>query len=318
MGKKLLLHLLAVAAGWGMVAAVRPVVVAGWEHRQVAVENPAPGKTGIRTGNPAEEATGRELLQRFEVERLSYQHTLDTPGPELLIEELIDKELRRRGIDPAAPAPKLADQGGSGEEANDVEEYHQVLAQFLGSYLNGEHGPDLAHGFRHGRVDAVALYDSLANHLPGAAADDTLRRALYRQLAHLDPVRAAALVDPMPEAEATALKHEIIRPPRSLFTPARAVLAPDKAYQLLSSIAAPAEDSEVLQRELSWIRVTDDFLETYGSDYLHWVEGLPAGAGRDQASAGLLRCLQDKDPASYRRIRRLVTDPEILKEFPAL
>ena len=315
-GIVLLLHLLAVVAGWGMVAGLRPVL-AGWtENGWAALENPLPGKSGARVLTADEVAAGRTLLEDTEAKRLNYAYGQDAPGPELSIEELIDREFRRRGIDPAAPAPKSGDEDGSGKEAVEAREYHQVLAQFLDKHLNGEHGPDLAYGFLHGRVDAVAIYDSLATRLPGAAVDHTLRRALYRQLAPLGPVRAEALLEPLSEAEATALKHELIRPPRMLFAPARADLAPDNAYELLSSMPAPAGDSERLQRELSWIRVTEDSLETYGSDYLHWVEALPAGPGRDQASAGLLACLKDEDPASYRRIRLLVTDPGILKEFP--
>lgn len=316
-GIVLLLHLLAVVAGWGMVAGLRPVL-SGWaENGRASVENPLPGKSGARVLTADEVAAGRELLLGIEADQRLHPNPFFHRSPELPIEELIDREFRRRGIDPAAPAPTLAEEGESGEEAVEAREYHQVLAQFLDHHLNGEHGPDLAYGFRHGRVDAVAIYDSLATHLPGAAADHTLRRALYRQLAPLDPVRAEALLAPMTEAEATGLKLEIIQPPPILFAPARAVLSPDRAFKLLSSIAPPADESEALQRELARIRVTDEFLEAYGSDYLHWVEALPAGPGRDQASAGLLACLKDEDPASYRRIRLLVTDPRILKEFPA-
>jgi hypothetical protein len=188
-------------------------------------------------------------------------------------------------------------------------EYHMILERILRDYLEGERGPDLTHAFRNGRLEAGALYDSLAAHLPGAAGDHTLRRVLFDNLAPLDPVRAAALLAPLSEEEAAQKKGSLVVARTSVFTP-------DTAYALLSSIPASG-DSARWEREYAWSQVTSGFLERYGSDYLPWVEQLPAGRDREEAAAGaLLSYLKKGDLSGYRRIRALVTDPRILSLFP--
>jgi len=304
----ILVHLAVVIAGWGAGAGLRSFGVAGDEGGRVDLEDPAPAKTGVRTRTPAEVAAGREVLQRI-LGTMRSSPAQETPSPELSIEELVEKELRRRGLDPAAPAPKLVDGGGSGEEAVEARDYHQVLAHFLARYLNGEHGPDLAHGFRHGRLDALAIYDSLATHLPGAAADQTLRRALYRQLASLDPVGADALLELMSEDEAAQWKRDLFASRSSSFTP-------DTAFTLLSSTPPSGDSAGIEMRAAAWNVATREFLERYRSDYLPWVEQYPAGSVREEAAAALLRHLEKDDLPGYRRIRALVTDPQTLASFP--
>lgn len=306
-GKALLLHFLAVVAGWGIVAGLRPVVATARENGPATVETRAPAKSSMRTGAPAEVAAGTELLQRIRAARLNPPDRAD-----LSIEELIDKDLRPRGIDPATPAPKLADEGGSEEEAVEAGEYHQVLAHFLARYLNGEHGPDLAHGFRHGRLDALAIYESLATHLPGAAADHTLRRVLYRQLAPLDPVSADGLLESLSGDEATREKYEAIKNPSSPFT----TITPDAAFELLVSIPEAEGLSRPDSGQNIWMELTYHFLEEYGSDYLPWLEQLPAVSGRDWAAIALLSYEENFDLPTYRRIRALVRDAGMLEDLP--
>lgn len=304
----ILVHLAVVIAGWGAGAGLRSFGVAGDEGGRVDLEDPAPAKTGVRTRTPAEVAAGREVLQRI-LGTMRSSPAQETPSPELSIEELVEKELRRRGIDPAAPAPKLGDGGGSGEEAVEARDYHQVLAHFLARYLNGEHGPDLAHGFRHGRLDALVIYDSLATHLPGAAADQTLRRALYRQLGPLDPAGADALLELMSEDEAAQWKRDLFASRSSSFTP-------DTAFTLLSSTPPSGDSAGIEMRAAAWNVATREFLERYRSDYLPWVEQYPAGSVQEEAAAALLRHLEKDDLPGYRRIRALVTDPQTLASFP--
>jgi hypothetical protein len=299
-GKALLLHLLAVVAGWGMVAGLRPVVGSWAENRRDAEETPAPAKSGTRTRTAGEVAAGRELLLGIEAQQRLHPQPFIPPSPEVPIEELIDKELRRRGIDPAAPAPTLADGGGSGEDAVAAAEYHQVLAHFLDLHLNGEHGPDLAHAFRQGRMDALAIYDLLAAHLPGVAADHTLRCALYRELAPRDPVRAEALLAPMTEAEAMQVKYQVIEQPSSPLTP-------DATFALLASVSAPTDFHSRVRRVLAWATVTESFLPEFGSDYLDWLEQLPAGVDRDFAGFAVAQRLPNDDLASHQRLRVLIT-----------
>jgi hypothetical protein len=307
MVKAVVLHLLAVAAGWGIVVALRSDVSAAPALGAVAVERSLPTKS-VRTRPPAEVAAGKKILQRLMTELPS---SPDDFGAEASVSfaETLSALLRKAGFDPAAPAPLRHFDSGSPHNDPDALEYHDRLRVALESELDGSRGPDLAHAFRHGRVDAVALYDSLAAAMPGAAANDALRLALYDQLAPLDPVRAAALLQPLSADAATGIKYESFKQHRDAYLP-------DAAYALLSSIPTPADASAMIPRQSAWLGVTPEYLQTYGSDYLHWVEQLPAGTDRDWAAVALMVRLRENDLPAYRRMRAVVTDPRMLNGFP--
>lgn len=310
-GKAVSLHLLAVAAGWGLVAALRPIVGSWQSGGEAAAESRAPTKTG-RIRSTAEIAAGQKLLERFTAARQGdHPGGADAdPGPELSLGDLVETFRRDTGFDPVAPAPSMEEKGPSEEDFDTFAQYQGVLGDLLRKYLEGEHSPDLAHAFRHGRLDAEAIYESLAAHLPGAAADHTLRRALYDQLAPLDSAQAAALLAPLSEDEAAEKKWNLVAARTSKFTP-------DTAFALLSSLPATGDPARIERREYTWSRATTHFLERYGSDdYCHWMEQLPAGPDREEAAAALLRQLEKDDLSGYRRIRAIVTDPAKLTSFP--
>jgi hypothetical protein len=316
-GKVLLLHLLAVVAGWGMVAGLRPVV-GSWEPGgKASAESRAPSKTG-RIRSTAEIAAGQKLLQSFTAARQGgHRGGFDaTSGPKPALRDLVDEYRKDSGFDPAVPAPSWDIEGQSEEdrsatikERSKIIKYYLNLHRLLGTYFEGEHGPDPTHAFLLGRLDAGAIYDSLAAHLPGAAADHTLRRALYDRLAPLDPVRAAALLTPLSEDEAAQWK-------RDLFASRSTSFAPETAFALLSSTPPSGDPVEGEMRVAAWNLATREFLERYSSDYLPWVEQYPAGPDREEAAAALLRRLEKDDLPGYRRIRALVTDPQTLASFP--
>jgi hypothetical protein len=230
-------------------------------------------------------------------------------GPMRSFEELIDESRRLAGFDPAAPAPPWYDESRTPEGNASAREYHVLLSGLLEARLNGEHGPDLAYAFRHGRVDAPELYESLALQLPGAATNEALRIALYRHLAPLNPARAASLLDSLSEDAATDLKFETASLPQSPLTP-------DTTFGLLSSIPEPTENSGIFRRQSAWDRATHGFQESSGSDLLHWVEQLPAGADRDCAAVALMVDFRESDLPGYRRMRALVSDARRLDAFP--
>lgn len=306
-GKALILHLIAIAAGWGIVTALRPVVDSWQAGEEAAAESIAPSKTSRLRSN-AEVAAGQKLLQRLTEARQEDSAAAD-PGPTLSLQQLIDESRRIAGFDPAEPAPPWNDEGKSEDETAATWEYQRLLSDLLDSYLNGSHGPDLAHAFRRGRLDAVALYDTLAVHLPGAATNDTLRRILYQELALLDPVRAAALLDSLPEKEATAAKYQT-------FSDGMGGYTPDTVFALLSTVPAPADGSGDANRQSIGIESALHFPQIWGSDFLPWVEQLPAGSYRDGVATTLLSRLQAADLPGYRRMRALVGDPALLENYP--
>lgn len=311
-GKAVLLHLLAVAAGWGIVAVLRPVVGSWQRGGEAAAESRAPSKTS-RVRSTAEIAAGQKLLQRYTDAQAAVRPggTLPNPGPELSLRDMVDSFRRDTGFDPAAPAPSRNDEIQQSEEERDAfANYHMILGGVLGAYLEGNFGPDLAHAFRVGRLDAGTLYDSLAAHLPGAAADHTLRRALYDELAPLDPVRAATLLQPMPEDEATRKKYETLSAAQA------SALSPEASFAIFSTIPKAEVGSWLNPNRATWTEATYAFASDFGTDYLPWLEQLPAGTHRDHFAAPVLHLLEDRDLPGYRRIRLLVTDPEILKEYP--
>jgi hypothetical protein len=312
-GKAVLLYLLAVAAGWGIVAALIPVV-GSWQRdgSEAAAESHAPSKTG-RIRSTAEMAAGQKLLQRL-TDASKADHPVGAnsdPGPELSLRDLVDTFVKESGFDPAARGPSLSsdDESLSAEEQIASVEYNTNLHRLLETYLGGEHGPDSTHAFLLGRLDAGAIYDSLAAHLPGAAADHTLRRALYNQLAPVDPGRAAALLATLSDEEAAQWKRDLFAIRSSAFTP-------DTAFALLSSTPPSGDPVAVEMQAAAWNVATREFLERYRSDYLPWVEQLSAGPLREEAAAALLHSLEKDDLAGYRRIRALVTAPRTLASFP--
>lgn len=309
-GKAVLLHLLAVAAGWGIVAALRPVVGSWQSGRDAAAESRAPSKTG-RVRSTAEIAAGQQLLQRFtDASKADPPVGANSdPSLELSLRGLVDTFVKESGFDPAARAPSSDDEGRSAEERIFGVKHNTDLFRLLGTYLEGEHGPDPIHAFLLGRLEAGAIYDSLAALLPGAAADHTLRHALYDQLAPLDPVRAADLLEPLNDDESAQWKRDLFSSRSSSFTP-------DTAFALLSSTPPGGDPVGIEMRAAAWNVATREFLERYRSDYLPWVEQLPAGPAREEAAASLLRSLEKDNLPGYRRIRALVTNPRTLASFP--
>jgi hypothetical protein len=290
-----------------MVEGLRPVVGTALAERQAAAKSRESGKTpGSR--NPTEVTDGQKLLNRLVAERQMISAEPD-PGLTASIAEVIEDFSRRQRFDPTAPAPPLHLTNGSPREAADARIYQGFLTDLLTVVMDGEHGPDLTHAYRHDRLDAVELYDSLAVHLPGGTANDALRIALYRELARIDPARAATLLQPMTEDVAGAVKFQTLGVYSFFFTP-------DTTYELLASISASDDDSGLPRRQSAWINSSRDFVATYGSDYLHWVEKLPTGINRDCAAVALLSLLQENDLPSYRRMRALVTDPRMLEDLP--
>jgi hypothetical protein len=62
-----------------------------------------------------------------------------------------------------------------------------------------------------------------------------------------------------------------------------------------------------VRRVLAWATVTESFLPEFGSDYLDWLEQLPAGVDRDFAGFAVAQRLPNDDLASHQRLRVLIT-----------
>ncbi len=162
MGKKLLLHLLAVAAGWGMVAALRPVVVAGLAERQADAESREPGKTP-RPRSPADIAAGQKLLQRLIAARPG-DPAVSAPYSPYSFAELVVEYRRKAQFDPDAPAPPREDDSRSPEESAAAAEYHELLGNLEVLRRLPEMPPDVRAG---AVLEVIATTHRLGQPAPG-------------------------------------------------------------------------------------------------------------------------------------------------------
>lgn len=295
-GKAVLLHLLAVAAGWGIVAALRPAAFA----QPANGEGTAPAKRISQVSVPDRPA-GERILKRLSagdsLPEVSY-------GDSALAERYAEA-LQDIGIDPATFSASY-----SGFKPTRKDLCYSILQSFLASSLDWHEGRDLRHAFRHGRMEAMEIHDLFAAELPLLAGTDLIRRSLYDQISDLDPIRAAILLETLPEERATGAKYWAARSYMTGFTPA-------SFLALMRSLPQPEGDKADDRRQTAWRKRTVLFLERYGREYFNWVEQLPPGADRDAAAAALLGYLDPGDPVLVNRVRGLIKDPVLRQEPPS-
>lgn len=298
-GRVLLLHLLAVAAGWGMAAALRPAASA----QSATGDGTAPTapKKRISQVSVPDRPAGEQILKRLSagdsLPEVSYR--------ESALAEQYAEALQDIGIDPATFA---ASYPGFDPTRKDL--CYSILQNFLASRLEWYAGRDLRHAFRHGRIEAMEIHDLFAAELPLLAGTDLIRLSLYDQIADLDPARAAILLETLPEERATGAKYWAARSYLTGFTP-------DSFLALMRTIPAPKGDGGKQRSREAWRKRMPLFIERHGSEYFRWLEQLPAGADRDAAGAALLEYLDPGDTTLIGRIRGLIDDPAFLDQSPS-
>jgi hypothetical protein len=293
-GKAVLLHLLAMAAGWGIVAAIRPAA----SEQPANGEGTAPTKRISQVSVPDRPA-GERILKRLSAGDSLPEVSYDDSA----LAERYAEALQDIGIDPATFSASY-----QGFEPTRKDLCYSILQSILAGSLNWHDGRDLRHAFRHGRMEAMEIHDLFAAELPLLAGTDLIRLSLYDQISDLDPARAAVLLDALPEERATGAKYWAARSYMTGFTP-------ESFLALVRSLPQPEGDKADAGRKNAWRKRTAMFLESYGGEYFKWVEQLPSGADRDAAAAALLGYLDPADPALVNRVRSLIKDPE-LREDP--
>jgi hypothetical protein len=313
-------HLACFLAGWGIVAALRPLLPAEWNSK--SSQSPGlPTKTE-RPPPSVDPAGGERLLKRliaalppsekidpFSVDSDPFSRDSEDPStPPPSLQQFVAEALREIGLKPdgslTGPDSPLA--GAEAEARHDV--YLAIVTGGLDGACAWHNGRDLDYSFRHGRVTAMEIHDDFAALLPGPAASDDFRRCLYDHLALLNPDAASVLLDSLPEKDATGAKYWAVREHRSDFDP-------DGFLAVIETIPAPGDAAAIASRQSAWSSNTPRFLKTHGGDYFRWVETLPAGSDRDLAAEALLDRLKDGDPADYNRVRAAITDPAIQRRF---
>ena len=288
MMKAITLHLALVAAGWGFVTALSPLLPI--QPRNAAGTAPtAPTKTNRPRPDVA---GGQRLLERIKRELPPPAPTEPSPYFGLSIDEKTDRLIAQ---DPYSGQPTSGDA---------YERYRKkaILGQ-IGGIVNGSDGPDYSYAFRHGRMEAQEILELVATRLPEHATDPYFPVLLYHCLVRQDPRRAEPLLADLPYRE-RARQHDsllsggepILSPtaPRAevaaqsagyIFLAENPVPAPDPdfAFALLASIPWEGERYRRFDRQWVWRTCAREFSGSYRDDYFAWLESLPPGRERELA-----------------------------------
>jgi hypothetical protein len=130
----------------------------------------------------------------------------------------------------------------------------------VSDFFHGD-GPDLRYAFHHGKIEAPELLEKLSSRFPEYAAAGLLPALLHQQLTSEDPDRAAQLIADLPDTEKA----------RVIVESAWSISSLDTLNRVLSHFPDSDEEEILASRQKFWKAVTDDGLEHYGKDYLHWI-----------------------------------------------
>ncbi len=290
--KAVALHLACGLAGWGIVTALFPAAAP-------TAGVPASGKAAApakSTSSPAAHRESSAILQRLRQGLVVHEPTEASAPPFSSLDRRLEQLLRRKDIaslDPAAARERAL---------------CEILIDDLKALLHGGRRPDLTSAFRRGEKDASDLLREVTTLLPDPAAAPALRQALYTVLAPLDPLRAEALLDPIPDDKLHRLRYAQLSAD-SLH------LSPDAFLSVLRTLPEPADPATRRARIIAWEARTRAWASTCRDDYHHWVESLPPGLDRDLALAPLVGHLKKQRPDEADRLRQLIADPEIQARY---
>ena len=266
--RPLLIHLALGLAGWGIATALSP-------HFQSSAD--------------LSEGKSHTLPTKTDRPRL------DVPGGQQILARLSTKSDPDPEPDPFAHSSSTDAQPKSGDP---ISADPHILWGRLVSIIHGDHGPDLAYAFRHGRMDALEIRDLLAAEYPGYSQDLAFLSAIYHHLAPYDPLRAEVLLDSFPEKQAIGMKYDITDIP--IEDP-----GPEQCYRIFASIPR-SENPADIERHRGF--VTDcarGYLDLYESDFTHFVEQLPPGQDRDLSLQVIAKAYETSSPAEAARLRAL-------------
>lgn len=175
---RILLHLAAVLAGWGIVQSWQPA-------SPETVGSMGPGKASIREARERE--AGDKLLRRL-VPDLAPAPPVEVRRHEGTLEERVKKMIEE---DPFA-----ADAAGM-FPVNFV----RCIREEIDDTILGVDGPDFSCAFRHGRLDARQVLSTLHEIFPDLAGEALFAKAVFLELFQIDLSRAADLLAGLAPAE---------------------------------------------------------------------------------------------------------------------
>jgi hypothetical protein len=270
---RILHHLAAALAGWGIVELQHPAP-------SDAEQSIAFGKSSIR------QARDREAFDREAGDTLLRRLVPDlAPAPAVEVvrhEGSLEERLVEAGFDdPLADNPSTP----SDESITDY------LCEQIQGTLSGEAGPDLSYAFLHGRLEARQVLDSLRRTFPDLAGEEQFTRAVVKKLFLIEPARAALLARELPPRDHWSWISEFKLDAEGFMSPAGYLSLLD--LQLVHAPAAEAflilgypADSAALH------------YRAYGDEYIPWLLDQPPSPGRRLMLESCVAHLRDADPSA--------------------
>jgi hypothetical protein len=276
MGKtgRILLHLAAALAGWGIVQSQQPA-------SPESAQSLAPGKASIREARDRE--AGEKLLRRLVPDLAPAPPVKVVRHEGTLWERLAEATFGDPFPDnPATP---------SDESITDY------LRDQIRATLYGRHGPDLSYAFLHGRLDAHQVLDSLRRTFPDLAGEEQFTRAVVKELFLIEPSRAAVLARELPPRDHWSLIADYKLDAEGFMSPAGYLSLLD-----LQLVHAPAAEAFlILGRPADSAAL---HYRVYGDNYTGWLLDQPPTPGRRLMLESCVAHLRDADPSAAAALER--------------
>lgn len=275
--RRILLHLAAVLAGWGIA---RPFL----SPVPDAAETLAPGKSSIREALDRE--AGEKLLRRL-VPDLAPAPPAGVVRHEGTLEERVKKVIAENpsASDAAALFPV---------------DYVRCLQEEIDDTMHGVDGPELSYAFMNGRMEASQVLDTLCRIFPDLAAEKDFTEAVFLELLPLDPGRAADLLDGLsPEKRSLLIEDNGLQ----LTT----LLGPEHFLAVLNLEFSMASEAgpEDLQAHVDFS--SQQFHEIMGDDYADWLLAQPPSRGCGLMLANLVSHLENEDPSAAIALKKRIS-----------
>lgn len=281
--RRVLLHLAAVLAGWGIARPLLP-----------AVPEPPVGQAvdGIASGKSSEREAGDQESGEALIRRLVPDVAPSPPVAVVRHEGSLAERIAKAGVtDPFAE--DYPDPDGAALS---------YLRREIRETLFGKSGPDFSYAFRRGRMEAPQVTAALGEIFPDLAGEKLFERAVFIELYQIDPVRATAPLYTQEQKERDSCLL-------ATMGPAMWDKRPDKSLARLNLEFEVGEGNKVLGLMSSGASIGADFHREFGDDYAEWLLLQPPSRGRDRMLNDLVAVLEKQSPASAENLKTRMPKP---------